>query len=119
MKHQTHKITEVERGARAAPEPDAGNSDTYSAVAIQDVEVVIKAEEHVYPAPSEETSSLSRASTRAESGQIDGVKEGGAREGEGAVAMAGIARVESTGHVLSKSKKTIIALALCVCGTHP
>ena len=116
-------MTEEERRARAARDPGGDNSDTYSAMAIPDVEVVRKAEEHGHPASSEQASSLSRASTQAGSGQVDEAKEGVTRGGEGAVAgtegMTGIERVESVGHVLSKSKKTIIALALCVCGTHP
>jgi len=116
-------MTEGERGVRGVRDPGGDNSDTYSAMAVPDVEVVRKAEEHGHPASSEEKSSLSRASTRTGSGRVDGWKEGVAGEGEGAIAgmeeMTGIEKVESAGHVLSKSKKTIIALALCVCGTHP
>lgn len=111
-------VTEGERGTRAARDPDTDNLNTYAAMTIPDVEVVRKAEEHGHPTPSEETS-LSRASTQAGSGQADRLKEGPVKEGESAVAsteeMAGIARVESVGHVLSKSKKAIIVLALCVC----
>jgi len=53
-------------------------------------------------------------------GHINRVEEGFAREGEGAVAgTEGMPRIASVGDVLSKSKKTIIVLALCVCMIHP
>lgn len=95
---------------------------------IPDDKIVRKTEQgdgHPSQLPSEETSSLSSGATMAGSGgdKVGGEEEGviGTQQGTeggdaaGTKGMPEITRVESEGHVLSKGKKTIIVLALCMC----
>lgn len=117
-------MTDREGVPGAAPAPNTNeranmNSDSYLEMNIPDLEVVRKAEEGGNP-PPEESPSVSSASTKAGSGSeaIEKDKEGAvdASAASGVEGMDKIARVESAGNVLTKSKKTIIVLALCVCG---